>query len=189
VRLTRWVLVGVVGVSGAWGIAWAQPGAAPAPADVEVGAQRDVQLTPLQMVAEAEKYLPEMDKAAAGVKRSLQEARAQRDVVKVLCLTDKLSQIEIANRTSRDRMTSLRSAASEADGDRAKHEFTVLRVLRDRVRTLVAEANQCIGEETGFVGESRVTVDIDPDMPWDDPSDFPPDDFDSNPPVLSSPFL
>jgi hypothetical protein len=188
VRLIRWAFVGAAGVLAAWSVAWAQDEPEPA-AEVEIGTQRDVQLTPLQMVAEAEKYVPAMEQGQGNVKRSLLEARAQRDVVKVLCLSDKLSQIDVAIKSSRDRMESLRGAASEGDEDRAKHEFTVLRVLRDRVNTLVSEAAQCIGEETGFVGEASVTVDIDPDMPWEDPSDFPPDDFDSNPPVLSSPFL
>ena len=187
-RLNRWAFVGVAAVLAVYGVAWAQDEPEPA-TEIEVGAQRDVQLTPLQMVAEAEKYVPSMEQGQTSVKRSLTEARAQRDVVKVLCLSDKLSQIDVAIRSARDRTESLRAAASEADEDRAKHEFTVLRVLRDRVNTLVAEANQCIGEETGFVGESKVSVDIDPDMPWEDPSDFPRDEFVSNPPVLSSPFL
>ena len=187
-RLIRWVFVSALAVLAFFGVARAQDEPDPA-AQIEVGAQRDVQLTPLQMVAEAEKYVPSMEQGQTSVKRSLSEARSQRDVVKVLCLNDKLSQIDVAIRSARERTENLRNAASEGDEDRAKHEFTVLRVLRDRVNTLVAEANQCIGEETGFVGESSVNVDIDPDLPWEDPSDFPRDPFESTPPVLSSPFL
>jgi hypothetical protein len=52
---------------------------------------------------------------------------------------------------------------------------------------LVAEAQQCIGEETGFVGNSDVTMDIDPAIPDADPSNFPDDPLVSEPPVLSSP--
>ena len=61
-----------------------------------------------------------------------------------------------------------------------------IQVLRDRVRSLVAEANQCIGEETGFIGESQVTVQIDPTIP-DDPSAYPNDPIISQPPVIASP--
>ena len=61
-------------------------------------------------------------------------------------------------------------------------------MLRERVKTLVSEANQCIGEETGFVGESKVVVDIDPGLPDTDP-DFPNDPIVTTPPVISSPVL
>jgi hypothetical protein len=127
-----------------------------------------------------------MEQGAAFVRKQLSDAREARDVVKVLCLNDKLSQIDVAIRSARDRVPNLRGASERNDNDRARHEFTVIQVLRDRVRALVAEANQCIGEETGFVGESEITVDIDPTIP-DDPSDFPDEPIVSQPPVISSP--
>jgi hypothetical protein len=167
-----------------------QPAQAGQPGDqaVEVAAQRDVSLTPQQMLAEANKYLPAMEQGAAAVRRQLTKAREERDVVKTLCLDDKRTQIDVAIRSAEDRMVSLRSAVAASDNDRAKHEFTVLQVLRDRLRTLVSEANQCIGEEVGFVGDSRVTVDIDPNIPETDPSVFPDAPvIISQPPVVSSP--
>jgi hypothetical protein len=62
----------------------------------------------------------------------------------------------------------------------------VLEVLHDRVRVLVTESNQCVGEETGFVGEAEVSVSIDPNLPdpdtaFDDGYSVPP------PPNISSP--
>jgi hypothetical protein len=158
-------------------------------APVELGGGRDVSLTIEQMAADAKVALPEMDRGAAAVRRQLADAREKRDVVRVLCLNDKLNQIDLATRTASDRVEALNAAASQKDTDRTRHEFTVVRVLRDRVKTLVTEANQCIGEETGFVGESKVTVDIDPNLPDTDPSDFPDDPLTSPPPVLGSPTL
>lgn len=165
-----------------------EPPPAEAPA-VELGAQREVTLTPEQMVAEAKGFLPAMDRAATVVRRMLADAREKRDVVRVLCLNDKLNQIDLAIRTANDRMDALNASATQNDADRTKHEFTVMQVLRDRVNTLVTEANQCIGEETGFIGDTRLIVDIDPTIPDTDPSDFPDDPLISEPPVLSSPTL
>ena len=180
------VAVAIAGaVIAAFGAAFAQEAAAPAPPP-DITTQRDVQLTPAQMKTEAEKYLPTMEQGASFVRKQLSEAREARDVVKVLCLNDKLNQIDVAIRSARDRMPTLRSAADANDADRSRHEFTVIQVLRDRVRALVAEANQCIGEETGFVGDTEITVDIDPTIP-DDPSDFPDDPIVSQPPVISTP--
>jgi hypothetical protein len=186
-----WAAASAIVILSAIGGAMAQPAPAAAPATppADVGARRDVALTPAQMLSEGEKYLPEMDRGAAIVRRQLEQAREARDVVKVLCLNDKLNQIDVAIRSARDRVPALRSASNRNDQDRAKHEFTVIQVLRDRVRALVAEANQCIGEEAGFIGDSRVTVDIDPSIPQTDPSEFPDDPLVSDPPVLSSPTL
>ncbi len=190
-RKTGWVVATALALLGGLGVAAAQtaPPAAAPPPPTETGAQRDVNLTPEQMQAEGERYLPEMERSATMVRRQLEQAREARDVVKVLCLNDKLNQIDVAARSGRDRLTALRGAVGRKDADRAKHEFTVIGVLRDRVRALLTEANQCIGEETGFVGESQITVEIDPGIPESDPSDYPEDPMVSVPPPLSSPTL
>jgi hypothetical protein len=178
--------VSLVGVAAAQTTGTASTAAAPPP--VELGGGRDVALTADQMTAQAKGFLPEMDRGATTVRRQLADARERRDVVRVLCLNDKLNQIDLAIRTASDRMEALNSAAAQKDADRTKHEFTVAQVLRERVKTLVSEANQCIGEETGFIGESKVIVDIDPTLPDPDP-DFPEDPVVSIPPVISSPAL
>jgi hypothetical protein len=139
------------------------------------------------MLAESRGFLPVMDRAAAGVRRQLQAAREAKDVVKSLCLNDKLNQIDLATRTATDRVAGLEAAVGANDAERSKHQYTVILVLRDRVNTLVSEANQCIGEDVGFVGESNVTMEIDTSIPPVDPSDFPTNPVTSPPPVISPP--
>jgi hypothetical protein len=183
-----WAIAAGISVVSALGVATAQTAApTPAPPPPEVGAQRDVALSPAQMSVEANNYMARMEQGAAGVRAQLTQAREQRDVVKVLCLNDKLNQIDVAIRSARDRVAALKGAAARNDVDRARHDFTVTQVLRDRVQALVAEANQCIGEETGFIGDSQVTVNIDPSIPDTDPSEPPDDPLVSDPPVLSEP--
>lgn len=155
----------------------------------EISGGQDVNLTPQQMLDKVRNMVPEMDKLRAGVAEQLADARKKKDVVKALCLDDKVKQMKLATDTAKDRVVDLTSAVSQNDPDRSKHEFTVIQVLRERVQTLVTEAQQCIGEETGFIGESDVTVDIDPAIPDTDPSEFPDDPLVSDPPVLSSPTL
>lgn len=177
--------VAALAILGVLGLAVAQENPAPAPA-TEANTDSEVNLTPPEMLAKAKGFVPAMDRSATSVRRQLTIAREQRDVVKALCLNDKLNQIDLATRTATDRMAGLESAVNQKDVERSKHQFTVLQVLRERVTTLVSEANQCIGEETGFVGESNVTVEVDPNIPDTDPSEFPQDPIISNPPVLSS---
>ena len=191
-RLSKkgWAMAaGAAVMLGMFGVAAAQTVGVAGPSTPEISTEKAVNLSPAEMQGKADQFLPQMDQGATSVRRQLEDARAARDVVKVLCLNDKLNQIDVAIRSARDRDGSLKIAVQQKDQDRAKHEFVVIQVLHDRVQTLVAEANQCIGEETGFVGESRVTVDIDPNIPDTDPSEFPNDTIVSQPPVLSSPTM
>jgi len=174
------------------GVAVAQEGgdASPPPAGTKnVNGGEDVNLAPKEMLDKVRAMVPEMDQLRGTVAGQLAEAKRKKDVVKALCLDDKVKQMKLATDTAKDRVVDLTSAVSQNDPDRSKHEFTVIQVLRERVQTLVAEAQQCIGEETGFVGNTDVTVDIDPAIPDADPSDFPDDPLVSEPPVLSSPAL
>src|SRR5689334_10439619 len=136
--------------------AQAQTGAPPVP-DANAGLSRQVNLSPAEELAQTDAGLARMDGSRAVVRRQLETARAQRDVVKTLCLNDKLNQIDVAIRSARERRQALESAAQRNDADLANHEFTILTVLRQRTDQLTAEAKQCIGQEAGFVGESAVT--------------------------------
>jgi hypothetical protein len=175
----KWVLAfGVLGYVASAG-AQTPPPAANAPAggqaDAQVGFQRKTQLTPQEQLAEANKHVSRMEQASAAVRKMLEEARRQRDVVKTLCLNDKLSQIDVAVRSARDRRQQLQAAVNRNDVELSNHEFTIMTVLRQRSEQLVAEANQCIGEESAFVGDTRTTVQIDPRIPPDE-TPYPPTD-------------
>jgi len=186
-RIAGWGAAAILATAAMFGVAAAQEtGAAESESDTELVAQRDVNLTPAQIEAQLNEYLPKMEQAAATVRRQLEQARADRDVVKTLCLNDKLNQIDVAIRSASDRAAALRVALSRGDVDRSRHEFQIVAVLNDRVRELATEANQCIGEETGFVGESSVVVTVDPNIP-DDPTEVPSEPIISIPPTISSP--
>jgi len=152
-------------------------------AEAQVGFQRKAQLTPAQQVTEANSQITRMEQGASAIRRQLEEARAQRDVVKVLCLNDKLSQADVAIRSAKDRQASLQLAASRNDAELSNHEFTILTVLRQRGDQLTAEANQCIGEEGTVLGETVNKVSIDPTLPPDDDTQY----FPTDPGIVSLP--
>jgi hypothetical protein len=142
------------------------PAAQPAP-QANGGLQRQVTLSPPEMVAQSDADLARMEAGRSGVAKQLAKARQDRDVVKTLCLNDKLNQIDVAIRSAQERKTALDLAAKRGDGDLSNHEFTILSVLRGRSDQLVAEANQCIGEEAAFGGDAAVTMTVD-GVPDDD---------------------
>jgi hypothetical protein len=158
---------------GAAGSATAQGGAPAGNADAQVGFQRKQTLSPQDELAQADAILTRMDQASGTVRRQLERARTARDVVKSLCLNDKLSQIDVASRSAKDRQTALQAAVSRSDAELSNHEFTIMTVLRQRAEQLTAEANQCLGEEVAFVGQTQVTTDINPNLPIEETSTYP----------------
>ena len=156
----------------------------------QVGFTKTQQLSPQQQLVESDSQISRMEQAAGNVRRMLEQARAARDVVKTLCLNDKLSQIDVAVRSAKDRRSSLQLAVTRNDTELGNHEFTILTVLRQRTEQLSAEANQCIGEEATLIGESKVTTSVDPTLPPDDDLQTPTPDPNVviNPPSCTSCF-
>jgi hypothetical protein len=147
-----------------------------ATADAQVGFERKQALSPQEELAQSDVMIARMEQAANVVRRQLEQARAQRDVVKTLCLNDKLSQIDVAVRSARDRKTALQAAVTRNDTELSNREFTIMTVLRQRAEQLTAEANQCLGEEVAFIGQTQVITQIDPTLPGDDDTQYPPTD-------------
>jgi hypothetical protein len=131
----------------------------------EAPEEDDTNLAPAERVARGKQFVSTIDGSTESIQRQLGQAKEERDVVRVLCLNDKLNQVDVAQRSAQDRMAALATAAERGDADRTRHEYTVLEVLHDRVKVLVNESNQCVGEETGFIGEAEVSVSIDPNLP------------------------
>jgi hypothetical protein len=155
------------------GIAAAQARGAPPAPDASAPIVRQVNLTPAEQVTQAESFLQQMDSSRTQVRQALEKARAARDVVKTLCLNDKLNQLDVAVRSARERKEALQAAAQRNDSELANHEFTILGVLHQRTNQLHAEANQCIGQEASFTEPNAVSVTIDPGLA-PDPSGFQP---------------
>jgi hypothetical protein len=170
----RWIAVATF-VLGASGSATAQQAGGTAGTNPQVGFERRPQLSPQEELAQADAILARIDSAAVAVRRQLEAARAARDVVRVLCLNDKLSQIDVANRSARDRQSALQAAVQRNDAELSQHEFTILTVLRQRVEQLTAEANQCLGEEMAFLEKTFVNTTYPENLPGDTTS-FPPTD-------------
>jgi hypothetical protein len=160
----RWAAVTAF-VLAAAGPATAQSAGGSPAGDGQIGFEQKQQLSPQDELSQAEQIISHMDQAAGTVRRQLEAARAARDVVKTLCLNDKLSQIDVATRSARDRQTALQAAVQRNDKELSDHQFTVLTEHRRRAEQLTAEANQCIGEEVAFVGQTQVTVQVDNNIP------------------------
>jgi len=118
----------------------------PPAGSANVGLQRAGNLSPAEMQTECTAQMARMEQASRVVQRQLGAAREARDVVKTLCLNDKLSQMDVARRSVVDRCLQVQAAAQRNDKEVAGHNFTIATVQAQRSQQLAAEANQCIGE-------------------------------------------
>jgi hypothetical protein len=186
----------IVCVTAVAGSAVAQQPAPPAPppnaVDAQVNLSRPVRLSPQDEVSQADVIIKKLDVGASQVRKQLAKAREERDVVKTICLNDKLSQIDVAGRSARERQTALKAAVQRNDAELSDHEFTILSVLRQRGEQLIVEANACIGNELVWTGNTTTNTVIDPDLPGEPTTSYPPVDvigFTPGPPVCISCFL
>lgn len=142
--------------------------------------------SPREQLAQADAMLERMESSFTNIQRELEAAREARDVVKSLCLSDKLNQMDVAIRSANDRRSALEQASIRGDAELAAHEFTVVDVLRQRTEQLSREASQCIGVDAYYIGESRISVSIDPSIPREDVSVLPDSQLVSAPPICAS---
>lgn len=121
------------------------------------------------------------------IQTMLDEARREKDIIRVTCLNDKLIQVGANLRTLTERRKSLRNAVSADDADRRNHEFTVISVLAQRFGLLGQEAAQCIGQDIFEAGRSQLQTSIDPATPNEDPT-LVPDAPDVPAPLIPPPY-
>jgi hypothetical protein len=125
--------------------------------------------------AAADKIIDEIQSAARTVRQQLQAARAQRDLIKTLCLNDKLTQLDVAVRNARERREALLAAVARADAAVIGQERARLEVNREQGRKVASEAHQCVGQPDPTVTPSEVVPSEPPGLPTPVEYPVPPD--------------
>ncbi len=164
--------------TGGLGFAVAQTEEPPAdePTEGQLDVQRQATLTPAQQLEEAQRIQQRGNDLSRRVSVTLDEARQERDIIRVTCINDKLTQVNANLRTVEQRLTNLEDAVEAEDASRRNHEFTVIAVLGQKFVVLDREAAQCIGQDIFETGSTRVVTEIDPSNPDDDPNVLPKSD-------------
>jgi hypothetical protein len=126
--------------------------------------------------------------ALKDVLQKLEEARNTKDVVKLTCVNEKLTQIKGLLRISEQSDVALQEAVARRESQSADHEFTKVTIARSKVDQLRAEAEQCMGQ-LAFRADENATIEVEtPDyLPKGDPSvvTLAPRTIDSRPPPAS----
>jgi hypothetical protein len=156
--------------------------AAPAPeAPAEVG-QKAESIPDPEKLKRSQEYLVQMRQALRSILGKLEEARDAKDVVKLNCINEKLTNIKGLLRISEQADIALQEAVAKREQQTAEHEFSKLTIARQKVEQLRAEAEQCVGMLAFETGPTEVTVEEPQDLPQLDPTQTPPP-----PPVVNRP--
>lgn len=91
----------------------------------------------------------------------LEEARNAKDVVKLNCVNEKLTQVKGLVRISEQSEIAMQEAIAQKDSEVANHEFTKISLAGQRSEQLRADTESCVGELAIYSGDTVVTVEGD----------------------------
>jgi hypothetical protein len=162
------------------------PGGAQAPGDADISARRRPTLSPQEMVTQANDYRDRMEKMLKQVQGLVEQAKKDKDVIRLNCVADKLAQLK-ANIAVVDRaLQDLRDAIGRRDDGETGHQYSKIAIVHSKVQVLGAEAQACVGQDLAFIGATQVDVD-DSGVPPGDFTNPPNPDFPVDRPPLASP--
>ena len=88
----------------------------------------------------------------------VEEARAEKDVVKLNCVNEKLTQIKALLRVAEQADIALHEAVSNRDAA-SDTEFSKIAIARSKVEGLRADSEQCIGQ-LAYIVDEKTTVEV-----------------------------
>lgn len=101
----------------------------------------------------------------------LEEARNSRDVIKLNCVNEKLTQIKGLLRISEQSDVQLQEAVAKKDSASSEHEYTKVTIAGSKVDKLRSEAEQCIGQLAFRTAENLSVEVAEPEnLPKGDPT-------------------
>jgi hypothetical protein len=139
--------------------------------DAGIDFRKSITLSPQETMTQSKDYYKKMQETQRRVQQLQSKAKKDKDMVKLNCVNDKLTQLNGHLTVSDQAMSSLSLDIAKGDDTARQHEFTRMTILYQKVVTLGTEAEQCIGEDVSYVGATTVNVEIDPSIPPTDPTE------------------
>jgi hypothetical protein len=147
------------------------PPAAPPPAPPPSSADKASDVPDSQKISRSAADVAQMQAALKVVLTKLEDARNTKDVVKLNCVNEKLTQVKGLLRISEQSDVALQEAVAKKDQATADHEYTKVTIANSKVDQLRGEAEQCIGQLAFRTDENlSVEVVVPSDLPGGDPT-------------------
>jgi TolA-binding protein len=135
-----------------------------------------------QKLDQAEDHLDRMRLLVKQVAGRLEDARKEKDIVKLNCVNEKLAQIKGLLKVSEQAKVAAQQAVARRD-ESAEGDFQKVGVAREKADKLRSEAEECVGQ-LAFAVDQKTIVEV------EQPTDLPDQDKvtgEPPPPILSRP--
>jgi len=140
----------------AFGQAEGDGATAPAPATADPSAQQQLTITGAEMLDQGREYRRQIEAITMQIQVQADQAKADKDVIRLNCLLDKLTQVKVNGNIMDQALQSLQDAVSRQDQSAQLHEYTRITIINQKAQVLRTEADACIGAETNYVGPTKV---------------------------------
>jgi hypothetical protein len=127
------------------------------------------------MLKQGKEYRANMEKTITDLQAMVEQARKQKDVIRLNCVMDKLVQVKLNVNIADQALQKLQEATTRRDDGGSLHEYTRITIVNQKVQVLQNEGQTCVGAELNYIGATRVEVES-PELPQGvtDPSLEPP---------------
>jgi TolA-binding protein len=115
-------------------------------------------LTDSEKLEKSEQHVGQMKGALKQVLGRVEEARNEKDVVKLNCVNEKLTQIKALLKVAEQADVALHEAIANRDPG-ADTEFSKVGIARTKIDALRSDADQCVGQ-LAYVVDERTTVEV-----------------------------
>ena len=132
--------------------------AAPAPAPLDPSAVQKSTISGDEMLSQGREYRQQIQATTMQVQVQSEQAKADKDVIRLNCLLDKLTQVKVNANMLDQSLQSLQECVSRHDEGAQLHEYTRVTIINQKVQVLRTEADACVGAETNYVGPTKVVV-------------------------------
>ena len=103
------------------------------------------------------------------VLKHLEEAREEKDVVKLNCVNEKLTAVKGLLKISEQADVSMQEAVARRDVEVSSHEFEKITIAHRKSEQLLAESEACVGELAVYAGDTQVELVVE-NVPGNDPT-------------------
>lgn len=138
-----------------------------------------------QKADKSAEHLSRMKEILSRVLKYLEDAREERDVVKLNCVNEKLTAIKGLLRISEQADVSMQEALARRNAEVAAHEYEKIAIAVSKCEQLFAESEACVGELAIYAGETQVEVEVTGEPAEDLSEDIPEVEVITRPPAAS----
>ena len=130
----------------------------PAPAPIDPSVVQKSSISGEEMLNQAREYRGQINAITMQIQVQSDQAKADKDVIRLNCLLDKLTQVKVNGNIMDQALQVLQERVSSHDEGGQLHEYTRITIINQKAQVLRTEADACVGSETNYVGPTKVSV-------------------------------